>query len=123
APAPERTPVVRHRLEPDELEDVVAALLGPRQLAAPHGELGATRRRAVELDREAPAADAPDALHGRRLAVHEQRAAGFEPLGVVARPLDDEGAVEAVRPPHAADLDQVLVLGAHGARVLLGDLE
>ena len=94
-------------LEPDELERVVLALAGRWKVSARDRELGAARRLAVEPD-HGPAARAlrPDDLG--RLAVDD--AASRRPRSApssLARLLDEERAVEAVRLADAADPDEL----------------
>src|SRR4029079_15617023 len=52
---PEPAPSLLLHLEADELEDVIAAVFGRRQLVPRHGEDGAALARAVEPDDDATA--------------------------------------------------------------------
>ena len=91
-------------LEADELEGVVLALLGLGQLAPVDLDRVAARRLAVEPD-HGTAAGALRLDDPRRLAADEQRRAFREALRVLARLLDDEGALEPVRLADLPDLD------------------
>src|SRR2546430_8485503 len=90
-------------LETDELEGVVLALHRRRQRLARHGKVGAARRLAVEPDHRAAAGAALRHDDLRPLAVDVDDRADREPLQIVTGLLDEEGAVEAVRPSHTAD--------------------
>ncbi len=99
------TPLLLHG-EADELEDVVAAFLGRRELVSRNGEDGAALDRPVQPDDSAP----PGTFrrdHRGGLFPRQQARADGEALRIVACVLDDEGAVEAVRAAHAAHRNQV----------------
>src|SRR5205823_932862 len=98
----ERLAALLFDLEADELEGVVLALAGRRQGVPLDGEVGAAGHRAVEPDHR-PAARTLRSLDPSLLAVHMKDGADLEPLRIVAGPLDEEGAVEPVRPAHPAN--------------------
>jgi hypothetical protein len=93
-------------LDADELEDVVATLLDGRKLIPRNGEDGAALDGAVEPD-DHPAAGPLRGDDRRSLLPRQQARAHREALGVVARVLDDEGAVEAVRAADTADRNEI----------------
>ena len=115
---PELATSVLHGQQPDELEGVEAVGIGRGELGGGNGEHRPAVDRAVEPDRAATAADAPDELDGGGLPVGEQRRADAPAPLVLARVHDHEGAVEAVGPSHAADHHPVV-----GQAVLVRDLE
>jgi hypothetical protein len=113
--ATERTAALLFDREPDELEDVVLAVSRRRQLGSRHREDRASHCRALEADDESPSGPLRGG-HGDRSAVDEDLRAGREPIGIVARILDHEGAVEPVGPADATDLDE-MCFGLWPARV------
>ena len=62
---------------------------------------------AVELDRAAAPADLAGQRDASRLAVDEELGADLESLRILARLLDDERAVDAVRPTDPADANEL----------------
>ena len=90
----------------DELEDVVAALFDGRKLVPRDVEHDAALDGAVEPD-DHPAAGPLRGDNRCSLLARQQARAHREALGVVARVLDDEGAVEAVRAADTADRNEV----------------
>src|SRR5262249_29172968 len=100
---PERATAFLLDLEADELEDVVLVLGRRGQLVSADGQLGAARRLPAEADDRPTTRPALRHDHLRRLTLDVESRPDGEPVGVVARPLDEEGAIEAVRPTHAAD--------------------
>ena len=105
---PSRTrPSLVDDVEPDEVGDVVACRSGSAERLAAHGELGAPHDAPVELDRTAPAPTLPRD-HDRARSPSTMSSA---PMSTAARPhsaLDDERAVEPVRPSDAADVDEIV---------------
>ena len=93
-------------LDADELEDVVAHFLGRRKLIPRDGEDGASLDRAVEPDDNPAAGSLRDHDGCNLLPCHQARAHG-ETRRVIARGLDDEGAVEAVRAADTADRNEI----------------
>jgi hypothetical protein len=93
-------------LDADELEEVVAALLDGRKLVPRDGEDGAALDGAVEPD-DHPAAGPLRGDDRRSLLPRQQARAHREALGVIARVLDDERAVEAVRAADTADRNEI----------------
>ena len=91
-----------------EIGDVVRVRLERRKRVTPDGELRSALDDSIELDRAPAAAHSAREHDDRGLAVDFQRRADLEPSRIVARPLDDECAVESVRAPDAADHDLII---------------
>src|SRR5204862_6635834 len=94
-------------LEAYELEGVVLTLRGRWQRLARNGELRATGRLAVQSDHRPAAGAALRRDDLRPLAVDVDDRPDREPFRIVARLLDEERAVEAVRPADASYGDEV----------------
>jgi hypothetical protein len=92
-------------LDADELEDVVATF-GGRKIIPRDGEDGAALDRAVEPN-DNPAAGSLRNHDGCSLLPRHQARAHGETRRVIARVLDDEGAVEAVRAADTADRNEI----------------
>ena len=106
AHAPEIAPSLLLDAKPDQVGHVERALRGSAEIGPANAEDGAPLDGAIEQDHDSPARP----LRGddtRLLAVDEEQRPGHESRGILARLLDDEGAVEAVRSPDAADADEL----------------
>jgi hypothetical protein len=93
-------------LDADELEDVVAAVLDGRKLVPRNCEDGTALDRAVEPNYD-PAAGSLRRDDGCGFLPRHQAGANRETLRVIARALDDEGAIEAVRTADSADRNEI----------------
>jgi hypothetical protein len=102
----EPAPSLFLHLEADELEDVVAVLAGRRQLGAGHLEPSPSLDRPVEAHDD-PSARALRIRDGGRRAAGEEPRADGKAIGILARALDDEGAVEPMRAADAADRNKL----------------
>jgi hypothetical protein len=98
--------LVEHQ-EPDEVGDVVGVGRERGEILASYAQLGSASDRAVELDRAASTAHLARQRDACRLAVGVERRADLEALRVLARLLDDERAVDPVRPPDPPDTDEL----------------
>jgi len=103
---PEPTASLLLHLEPHELEHVVAAFLNGRELVAGNGEDGAALDGPVEANHD-PASGSLGGDNGRGLLTRHHARPDREALGIFARALDDEGAVEAVRAADTADRNEI----------------
>ena len=92
---------------PIEVGHVVGVGRKRREIVASYAQLGSASHRAVELDRAASTTHLARQRDARRLAVDVERRADLEALRVLARLLDDEGAVDPVRPPDLPDADEL----------------
>ena len=102
---------------PTSSEDVVLSAARRQEAPAADGELSSALDGAVELDRVAPAADPPrddDAAGSPSTSSSRRRPRS---AWILARLLDDECAVEPVRPPDPSDRDEP------SRRRSVGDLE
>src|SRR4051812_12621626 len=111
----EPAPTLLFDVEADELEDIEAAFAGRRKLAPRDRKRRPSLDRSVEADHE-PAARPLRPDDGRVLSAGEYSRSNREAQRVVARILDDEGAVEPMRAADEADRDQLVHL-------LVDDLE
>ena len=98
--------LVEH-LQPDQVGDVVGVGRKRREIFPRDAQLGSTCHRAVELDRAAATTHFARQRDACRLAVDVERRADLEALRVLARLLDDERAVDPVRPPDLPDADEL----------------
>src|SRR5207302_2365853 len=102
-------------LQAAELEDVVGVLCRGREGVARDPELGPSLDAALEPDHR-PAAGLPRRDDAELGAVDEDRRADCEASQILARALDEEGAVQPVRAADAAHDDGVRHACARAAR-------
>src|SRR5918994_7021471 len=99
--------VLVDHLEADQVRDVERIVRERGEVLAAHTQLCPPLDRAVELDRTAATADLPGHRDTCRLALDEHLGAYLESLRVLARLLDHERAVNAVRAPDPPDADEL----------------
>src|SRR5205085_8541205 len=109
---------VLDHVETDELEDVKLTRCRRSERLTWHLERSAPRYGPVELH-DGTATRVPRCGHPRRLAADVELRADREPFGFLACALDDERAVQAMRPAHTAD-DNALAQGEKASSAASG---
>jgi hypothetical protein len=103
---PEQASVLLLDAKPDELEDVELVLVAELgECGASDGELGSALDVSVEANHRTTAGAAPRGDDGRRLSPRVEHRTVREDILSLARALDEEAAVEAVRLPDTPDRD------------------